>query len=290
MIITEKAMGKINLCLDVVSRRSDGYHNVESVMHTVPLYDTVTLEAKEEITITCNNPQVPTDSSNLAYKAAKLFFDTAKIKGGASIHIGKRIPVAAGMAGGSTDAAATLRGLNKLYDFPLKSDELEALGATLGADVPFCIRGGTEGVVGIGYDFIHVPTPPKFIYVIACGNEGISTPAMYKEYDRRFPTPISNDKPFSFTGKSRKLKQALEKGDKKEIFSSMFNCFEEIATEQIPKIKEIKEIMLKNKADFSMMSGSGPSVFGIFSSMNDALKAEKELLSANVSAYAVFDE
>lgn len=283
-------MGKINLCLDVVSRRSDGYHNVESIMHTVPLYDTVTLEAKEEITISCNNPKVPTDSSNLAYKAAKLFFDTAKIKGGSSIHIEKRIPVAAGMAGGSTDAAATLRGLNKLYGSPLKLTELEALGAKLGADVPFCIRGGTEGVVGVGYDFLNVPTPPKFIYVIACGSEGISTPAMYKEYDKRFPTPISDEKPVSFTGKSQKLKQALEGGDKKEIFSSMFNCFEEIATQQIPKIKEIKEIMLKNNADFSMMSGSGPSVFGIFSSPNDALKAEKELLSSNVSAYAVFDE
>lgn len=290
MRTTEKAAGKINLFLDIASRRSNGYHNIESIMHTVPLYDTVTLELKDEISVSCTNPSVPSDSSNLAYKAAKLFFEASGISGGVSIHIDKKIPMAGGMAGGSTDAAATLRGLNRLYDFPLSNEKLEELGAKLGADVPFCIRGGTEGVVGIGYDFIKVPTPPRFIYVIACGGEGISTPAMYREYDERYCPPISTAESFSFSEKSEKLKKALENGEKEDIFSSMFNCFEEIAMEQRPKIREIKQIMTENGADFSMMSGSGPSVFGIFSSMEQAKKAEKALLAIGVSAFAVFDE
>ena len=290
MKITEKAYGKINLCLDIASRRSNGYHNIESIMHTVPLYDTVTLELADEISVSCTNPKVPADSSNLAYKAATLFFEASGISGGVSIHIDKKIPMAGGMAGGSTNAAATLRGLNKLYNFPLSSEKLEELGAKLGADVPFCIRGGTEGVVGIGYDFIKVPKPPKFIYVIACGGEGISTPAMYREYDERYNPPLSTVESFSFSEKSEKLKNALKKGEKEEIFSSMFNCFEEIAMEQRPKIREIKQIMMKNGAEFSMMSGSGPSVFGIFDSMDKAKEAEKELLALSISAYAVAEE
>jgi 4-diphosphocytidyl-2-C-methyl-D-erythritol kinase len=290
MKIIEKAKGKINLCLDVTSRRSDGYHNVESIMHTVDLYDTVTLELSDEISVSSDSPHVPTDSSNLAYKAAKLFFEEAVIKGGVSIHIEKRIPIAAGMAGGSTDGAAVLRGLNKLYNYPLNDEALEKTGAKLGADVPFCIRGNTEGVVGIGYDFIKVTPPPAFIYVIACGGEGISTPAMYKEYDKRYPTPVLDAHTDSFSGKSEKVRLALEKGDKDEIFGSMFNCFEEIAMEQRPKIKELKDIMMKNNARFSMMSGSGPSVFGIFDSVEDAKSAEKEILNCGAFAAVVFDE
>ncbi len=289
MKITEKAMGKINLCLDVVSVRNNGYHNVESIMHTVPLYDTVTLETSKDISISCDNPKVPIDHSNIAYKAAALFFEETGIENGVSIHIEKRIPVAAGMAGGSTDGAAVLRGLNKLHNFPLSSQKLEQLGAKLGADVPFCIRGKTEGVVGIGYDFVEVSPPPEFIYVIACGEEGISTPAMYKEYDKRFSPIISDSHSFSFSGKSEKLREALEKGEKDNIFSSMFNCFEEIAIEMRPKIKEIKDIMAKNNARFSMMSGSGPSVFGIFDTLVDAKNAEKEISESGTYAVTVFD-
>jgi 4-diphosphocytidyl-2-C-methyl-D-erythritol kinase len=290
MKITEKAFGKINLCLDVVGRRSNGYHNVESIMHTVPLHDTVTLEKADKITLTCSNASLPTDSSNLAYKAATIFFEKANIDSGVSIHVEKRIPIAAGMAGGSTDAAAVLRGLNKLYGYPLSDLELEAAGATLGADVPFCIRGGTEGVVGIGYDFIKVSPPPKFIYVIACGGEGISTPVMYREYDKLFSPPVSDEHCVNFSGKSKNLEEALKSGNKEDIFASMFNCFEVIAEPIRPKIRELKRIMMDNNANISMMSGSGPSVFGIFESIEDAKKAEKEILSLGDFAAAVFDE
>lgn len=290
MKITEKAFGKINLCLDVVGRRSNGYHNVESIMHTVPLHDTVTLEKADKITLTCSNASLPTDSSNLAYKAATIFFEKANIDSGVSIHVEKRIPIAAGMAGGSTDAAAVLRGLNKLYGYPLSDLELEAAGATLGADVPFCIRGGTEGVVGIGYDFVKVSPPPKFIYVIACGGEGISTPVMYGEYDKLFSPPVSDEHCVNFSGKSKNLEEALKSGNKEDIFASMFNCFEVIAEPIRPKIRELKRIMMDNNANISMMSGSGPSVFGIFESIEDAKKAEKEILSLGDFAAAVFDE
>ncbi len=289
-MIVEKAMGKINLCLDITSRRSDGYHNVESIMHTVPIWDTVYISESENITITCTNENVPTGNTNLAHKAAELFFGKTEIKSGAKIHIDKKIPVAAGMAGGSSDAAATLRGLNKIYGKPLSQSELENIGASLGADVPFCIRGGTEGVTGIGYNFVKVAPPPKFIYVIACGGEGISTPQMYGEYDKRYSPPVSDETKNYFTGKAENLRIALEEGKKERIFSCMFNCFEEIAEEKRHHIKIIKDIMKVNGAVFTMMSGSGPSVFGIFESFEKAKLAEDRIIKIGASAFAIIDE
>ncbi len=288
--VIEKAYGKINLCLDIVGRRSNGYHNVESIMHTVNLWDTVEVKRAEKISITCSNPNVPTDETNLAYKAAKSFFEKADIKGGAAIHIEKRIPMAAGMAGGSSDGAATLRALNRIYGNPLSSSQLEEIGGKLGADVPFCIRGGTEGVTGIGFDFIGVSKPPKFIYVIACGKEGISTPEMYREYDLKYSPPLCDAVENAFTGKSERLRVALENGNKEEIFSSMFNCFEEIAEMKVPKIREIKNAMLESNAKIAMMSGSGPSVFGIFEKEEDAEKAKALIISMGADAFVVFDE
>ncbi len=287
MTVTEKAFAKINLSLDIVSRKTNGYHNLESVMHTIPLFDTVTITKNEKISVTCSNPAVPSDSSNLAYKAAVKFFERTKIESGISIHIEKRIPMAAGMAGGSADCAATLRGLNRLYDFPLETKDLEEIGRSLGADVPFCIRCGTLGVTGIGHNFFPVATPPDFIYVIACGSEGISTPAMYREYDERYNPPICDEPKLFFTQKSEKLRIALEKGEKEEIFSSMFNCFEEIAEEQRPEIRKIKAIMKENGAVFSMMSGSGPSVFGIFESEERAAEAQGKIAETGIFATVV---
>ncbi len=289
MMVTEKAYGKINLCLDVISRRSNGYHNVESIMHTVPLCDIVTLEKKDEISISSSSDKIPTDNRNLAFKAANAFFDKTGIKGGVHIHIEKNIPIAAGLAGGSTDAAATLRGLNKLYGFPLSSLELEELGSKLGADVPFCIRGGTEGVTGIGYDFLPVEPPMEFIYIIACGSEGVSTPEMYGEYDKRF-NPPTNDLPTKdFSGKSKLLKDALYKGDKNLVLRYMFNCFEHIVEEKRPEIKVIKQIMAENGCVFSMMSGSGPSVFGIFSNVDDANDALEAISKRKISAFVCYN-
>ncbi len=288
MTVTEKAYGKINLCLDVISRRSNGYHNVESIMHTVPLCDIVTLEKKDEISISSTSDKIPTDSKNLAFKAANAFFDKTGITGGVHIHIEKNIPIAAGMAGGSTDAAATLRGLNKLYGFPLTSLELEKLGSKLGADVPFCIRGGTEGVTGIGYDFLSVEPPMNFIYVIACGSEGVSTPEMYGEYDRRFNPPTSDLQAKDFVGKSKLLKDALSKKDQNLVLSHMFNCFEQIVEEKRPEIKVIKQIMAENGCIFSMMSGSGPSVFGIFNNIDNANKAIDAIAQREISAFVCY--
>ena len=289
---TVKAYAKINLHLDIKSKRPDGYHDVETVMQTVSLCDTVTVTPceKYEFVCECNVKGVPTDDKNIAVRAARLFAEATGIKRGAHIYIEKNIPMAAGMAGGSSDGAATLRALNRLYNNPLSETELEEIGSALGADVPFCIRGGTEGVTGIGFNFLKVCKPPKFIYLIACGEEGISTPLMYKEYDLKYSPPLNDHNSDFFQGRSEKLRLALEKGEKEEIFSSMFNCFEEIAQGQIPKIKEIKNIMNKHNAKISMMSGSGPSVFGIFENAENAEEARKEISSLGADAFIVFDQ
>jgi 4-diphosphocytidyl-2-C-methyl-D-erythritol kinase len=269
-------------------------------MHTIPLFDNVHISLLEdtscascadyEITITCTNPDVPTDSSNLAHKAAVIFFEKLGIKKNTKIHIEKNIPMAAGMAGGSSNAAAVLRGLNKLCDLPFTMAQLEEMGSHLGADVPYCVRGGTEGVLGIGYDFTKVKTPPDFIYVVACGGEGISTPYMYKKYDTLHPTPINAGKCTQFTGKTENLRIALENGNKNEIISHMFNCFEEIAESERPKIKEIKAKMSEHGCVFSMMSGSGPSVFGIFENLESAQKAKACIEASGDNAFVVFGE
>ncbi len=297
MKTTLTAPAKINLFLDITARRPDGYHEIAGVMQSVSLCDTVTLEVTEptgmylcslgghsagaeSITLTCTRPDLPADSRNLAWRAAEAFFAvTGRGCKKLFIHIEKRIPAAAGMAGGSTDAAAVLTGLNDLFDRPLTPEALCKVGLTLGADVPFCIRGGAQITEGIGEVLTPITAMPTCELVVACGGEGVSTPAAYKALD----TLYDNFDPSAYTPHTAgltTLKSALWQGDLTTLCGSMFNLFELVVLPDRPVARQIKEILLSAGAITAMMSGSGPSVFGVFPKGDGSARQAREVLEA----------
>lgn len=251
----EKAYAKINLTLDVTGKRSDGYHEIKTIMQSVSLCDILSVERAVDITITASKKSIPTDRHNLAYIACQRFFEATGIKSGAKIHIKKHIPVAAGLAGGSTDAAAVLRALNKLYKTGLSVEELCKIGATFGADIPYCIRGGTALCEGIGEVITPLPALPKLEIVISIGGEGMSTPVMYSEIDKRKDLPAIDN---------QGMIHAIQEQDINGIIARLGNVFEEVCTERRPFVGTIKALMLENGALGAVMSGSGPSVYGVF--------------------------
>ena len=281
MKTTITASAKINLFLDITGRRPDGYHTITGVMQAISLCDTVTVEVTEpagmyfcplgsytvgaeSITLTCTNPDLPTDSRNLAWRAAEKFFAaTGRGCKNLLIHIEKRIPAAAGMAGGSTDAAAVLVALNDLFDHPLTTDALCEVGLALGADVPFCIKGKAHITEGIGEALTPITPMPACELVVACGGEGVSTPAAYKALD----TLYGNFNPAAYTPHTKELttlKTALWQGNLTALCGSVFNLFESVVLPERPVARQIKETLLASGAITAMMSGSGPSVFGVF--------------------------
>lgn len=269
MEIKVKAYAKINLMLDIIYRRTDGYHDLFMIMQSIGIYDTVTVtETKsKKITITCNINDIPLDEHNIAHKAAAAFFDSTKIKNkGVNIDIVKRIPHAAGMAGGSADGAGVLVALNELTGAGLSDDELCAIGVKIGADVPFCIKGGTLLAQGIG-DVLNKVRPLRKCYiVIAKPDCSVNTASAYKQFDEcgKVHTPDKLGMLYAMQGR-----------DLKEICSKMENVFEQfIAVEN--KV-EIKDIMRANAALGVCMSGSGPTVFGIFDNKDSAEKCALEL-------------
>lgn len=269
MEIKVKAYAKINLMLDIIYRRTDGYHDLFMIMQSIGIYDTVTVtETKsKKITITCNIDDIPLDEHNIAYKAAAAFFDSTKIRNkGINIDIVKRIPHAAGMAGGSADGAGVLVALNELTGAGLSDDELCAVGVKIGADVPFCIKGGTLLAQGIG-DVLNKVKPLRKCYiVIAKPDCSVNTASAYKQFDEcgKVHTPDKLG-----------MLYAMQSRDLKEICSKMENVFEQfIAVEN--KV-EIKDIMRANAALGVCMSGSGPTVFGIFDNKDSAEKCAFEL-------------
>ncbi|MBQ3528515.1 MAG: 4-(cytidine 5'-diphospho)-2-C-methyl-D-erythritol kinase [Clostridia bacterium] len=274
MKVTVKAPAKINLYLDVVSKRVDGYHDIKSIMHTVSLADIVTVEKAPEniITLTSNFPHVPTDDKNIAYKAAKVFFEKANIKDGAKIHIEKHIPVSSGLAGGSTDAAATLKGLNQIYGEPFSKQQLLEIGATLGADVPFCILGGCAACEGLGDQMTTLPTLTAKYVMIVRGGEGISTPKAYSMIDQHFDALVNCEH-----GDYNAALDAVWANDIGKLISSAYNIFEEVILPIHSTAKRQKEILYEYGADFCMMSGSGPAIFAIF----------KDYMTANTAASAI---
>jgi len=274
MKVTVKAPAKINLYLDVVAKRQDGYHDIKSIMHTVSLADLVTVEKTSDgrITLTSNFPHVPTDEKNIAYKAAKKFLEVASIKDGVKIHIEKHIPVSSGLAGGSTDAAATLKGLNKIYNEPLTNSELLDLGATLGADVPFCILGGCAACEGLGE--IMTPLPKfdaKYVLVVR-GGEGVSTPKAYGMIDELYGEKVNCSH-----GDYDAALNAINTNDIGKLINSAYNIFEEVILPIHSTAKKQKDILYENGAEFCMMSGSGPAVFAFF----------KDQLTATTAASAI---
>ena len=275
--IVEIGYAKINLHLDIVGRSEDGYHAVETVMQSISLADTVTLSAREdrEITVRCDREGVPTDARNLAVRAAQLYMDKLGMHRGVHIDIEKHIPMAAGMAGGSADAAATLRAINRLFGEPMDVSALCTLGAQLGADVPFCIVGGTAYADGRG-DCLHdFPAMPDCGIVAACGTEGVSTPWAYHLLDETY----SNFDGTRYTPRSLDgLRDAMRRADASAVAKQMYNVFEAPILAERPEATAIRQEMLDGGALGAMMSGSGPSIFGIFSDDHRAAAVVEQIV------------
>lgn len=264
------ANAKINLSLDVLRKREDGYHELRMIMQSVELHDTVILEpGGTDIRVECNSRWVPNNSDNIACKAAALIMDKYGIKSGLGIRIIKRIPVAAGMAGGSTDAAAVLKGLNQLFSIGLDTAALMETGRQIGADVPYCIAGGTMLAEGIG----EVLTPLKSFsginLVIIKPETGVSTAWVFKNLDLKKPVERPNTKLLTY---------AVENRDITSVAANMKNVLESVTTSRYRIVSEAKERLMELGALGSMMTGSGPSVFGIFEDGDRASAAYKAAL------------
>lgn len=251
----EKAPAKINLSLDVLSRRDDGMHNVEMVMTTIDLADRVELIPlrKNTIKISLESRYVPSDERNLAYKAAETFKRHFNINEGVHIKIEKSIPVSAGLGGGSSDAAAVLRGLNKLWGLNIPMSELAKIGSTLGADVSFCVYGKTAIAKGYGEIIEPLPSPPACFVVLAKPNIGVSTRTIFEKID------LNN----IYHPNTEKVLQALKEGDFNMLCNNIGNSLERITESIYPEVKHIRQTMKSLGASGVMMSGSGPTVYGL---------------------------
>lgn len=262
-----KAYAKINLGLDVVGRLPNGYHEVKMVMQTVGIYDELTFEKiPEGIRVTTDSGELPTGEDNLIYKAAKLMCERYGISEGVHIHLQKNIPIAAGMAGGSTDAAATLKGMNDLFDVGATMQELQELGVKIGADVPYCVMGGTALAEGIGEKLTSLTPAPDCTLLIAKPDINVSTKYVYEHLDAE-----GVEKHPDIDG----MVEAIENGNLEGILERMGNVLETVTVTAHPVITQIKNRMKELGALQSMMSGSGPTVFGIYT---DAGKAQEAYL------------
>jgi len=262
------AYAKINLSLDVTGKREDGYHDIRTIMQTVSLHDTVCLEttAGKGISLECGSRWVPENENNTAWKAAKLMMDSFGIKKGLRIRIVKRIPVAAGLAGGSSDAAAVLKGMNQLFSLKLDVAGLQKLGRRIGADVPYCIEGGTRLAEGIGDILSPLPDFSGIDVVIIKPDMGVSTPWVYKNLVLSEIT--GNDRP-----DTERMIRSLAGRDVRGAAAGMKNVLELVTLRRYPKVREAKDCMEKSGAAGSLMSGSGPSVFGLFCDSRSAQDA-----------------
>lgn len=271
-----KALGKINLGLDVLGKRENGYHDVRMVMQTVYLYDEVTLEKKQNpgITVTSNLIYLPTDENNIAYRAAKLLLDEFGAECGVSIDLKKRIPVAAGMAGGSADAAAVLFGMNRLFGWKLSEKELMERGVRLGADVPYCIMRGTALAEGIGEELTRLPAMPKCHVLIAKPPINVSTKMVYEKLDSASIVEHPN---------IDEIIEGLKSKDIRRVAGSMGNVLESVTETQYPVITQIKEVMMNGGAMNAMMSGSGPTVFGLFKERSAAKNVAEQIRQMELS-------
>ena len=254
--ISVKALAKINLGLDVLRRREDGYHEVCMVMQTIHLYDRLDIVKNQsgQITMETNLAFLPTNENNLVYKAAKLLCDEFGIKDGIHVNLQKRIPVAAGMAGGSTDAAAVLYGVNKIFDLGLTTQQLMERGVKIGADVPYCIMRGTALAEGIGEKLTQLPPMVKCPILIAKPAINVSTKFVYENL--KLDTVTHPD--------MKQLVEDIKEKDLHNIAAHMGNVLESVTIPAYPIIADIKEHMMNHGAVGAMMSGSGPTVFGLF--------------------------
>lgn len=271
-----KALAKINLGLDVLGRRENGYHDVRMVMQTIYLYDNVTLTKTEEsgIQLECNLFYLPVDETNIAYKAAKLLVDEFDIKEGIRIVLDKHIPVAAGLAGGSSNAAAVLVGMNRLFALGLSQEDLMERGVKLGADVPYCVMRGTVLAEGIGEILSPLPPLPKCCVLIAKPGISVSTKTVYEKLDSQ---EIAEHPDIDG------ILEGLEEQDIQKVAASMGNVLEAVTVGDYPIIEQIKKVMKESGALNAMMSGSGPTVFGIFEDRQRAREAKQKIRELQIA-------
>lgn len=267
-----KAYGKINLGLDVLRRRDDGYHEVRMIMQTVGIYDRIDLIYKEEpgITVETNLYYLPDNENNLVYKAAKLLMDEFHVQKGVHIKLRKFIPVAAGMAGGSSDAAAVLFGVNKMFSLGLTTEQLMERGVKIGADVPYCVMRGTALSEGIGEILTPLPMPPQCQVLIAKPGISVSTKFVYENLHANDLKPEQHP---DIDG----MIEAIKQKDLYGIADRFGNVLETVTIPAYPVIQEIKNLMMEHGAIGALMSGSGPTVFGLFTNPKAAAKAHEEM-------------
>lgn len=270
-----KARAKINLGLDVIRKREDGYHEVKMIMQSLKMYDELTISkvAEPGITIKTNRSYLPVNEDNLIYKAAKLIMDNYEVTGGVLVELEKFIPVSAGMAGGSSDAAATLVGMNQLFELNIPKKRLMELGKTIGADIPFCIMRGTVLAEGIGEKLTPLDTMPSCPIVIAKPPINVSTKFVYENLKLDGVTHPDIDG----------MLLAIKEGDMDGICNRLGNVLETVTISKYPVIDEIKQKMLEMGAKGSLMSGSGPTVFGIFEDYGVANKCAEKLRESELA-------
>lgn len=276
-----KSRAKINLSIDVLGKREDGYHLVEMIMQTIDLSDIIkiTIINEDKIEIKSNSINIPLGIDNIVYKAAYLIKHKFDIKTGVEIYIEKNIPVAAGMAGGSSNAAAVLIGLNKLFNLNLSEKELQILGLKLGADVPFCISGGASLAENIGEKLTSIDGLDNDTFVLICKpNIFVSTKDIYEEID---------SKEIEKRPDNNLLIELLKNNDVNQLAKNIYNVLEEVTKNKYPIIKEIEDTMLEEGALGSMMSGSGPTVFGLYKNKNDANRCRDILQKKHKEVYVV---
>lgn len=280
MKIYEKAPAKINLMLDVLHKRPDGYHEVEMIMSMVDLSDRLEMSALpgDTIIISSQAGYIPLDEKNLAFQAARLLKDRYNVTSGVHIHLDKKIPVAAGLAGGSSDAAAALRGLNRLWNLGISQEELKKLGAELGSDVPFCITGGTALATGRGEILTPLSPPPQCWVILAKLPINVSTADVYGRLRAnelvRHPS-------------AKKMRAAIEQGSFSGVCRELGNVLEDVTLELYPDVAHLKKAMISLGADGVLMSGSGPTVFGLVSKESKVPRIYNGLRGFCKEVYAV---
>lgn len=267
-----KAYAKINLGLDVLRRRDDGYHEVRMIMQTIGLFDRIDLirQSKPGIQVETNLYYLPVNENNLVYKAARLLLDEFQIQEGVFIRLNKFIPVAAGMAGGSSDAAAVLFGINKMFRLGLDTKQLMERGVKIGADIPFCILRGTALSEGIGEILTPLPAPPQCQVLVAKPPISVSTRFVYENLHANQLLPSQHP---NIDG----VLEGLKKGDIHQIAQTMGNVLETVTAREYPIVSQIKQTMLEYGAENALMSGSGPTVFGLFTNPTAAQNAYENL-------------
>lgn len=271
-----KSLAKINLSLDVLGRRKDGYHDVEMVMQTVYLSDTVELRLRsdERITLESNLPYLPCDSRNIAVKAARALFDYVHTSSGVHIRLNKQIPVAAGLAGGSSNAAAVLFGLNRLLDLGLSTKELADIGVKIGADVPYCLWRGTALAQGIGEKITLLPPMPPCTVLLAKPPVSVSTRDVYEALAHsgacRHP-------------QTEKVIESIRRRDISMFAEAMGNVLEPVTEQMHPVVGDLRRCMLENGAYAAMMSGSGPTVFGLFTDRERAKYVRRKIIASGMA-------